>query len=134
MRKRVIIGLAFIVCCILLFLYAVQVASAYFYHGDACLVIAMLVADKIDEGQPISDTGLRKEIAGLIRASVIHGKVAADGGATDLNGHAFQIQRVGDRVAVRTRFSLLQPIRSHAEVDLKAQQERQRTTAARGAK
>jgi hypothetical protein len=126
---------AFVICCIVVFLYAARVASAYFYHGDACLVIAMFVANKIDEGQAVSEAELRNEIAGLIRASVIHGKIAADGGATDLNGHAFQIQHVvGDRVAVRTRFSLLQPIRSHAEVDLKAHKERLQTTPARNAK
>jgi hypothetical protein len=118
MRKRLIIGLAFLNCCILVFVYLARVAEAYAFNGDACQVIAMLAANKIDTGQPVSEEALRTEIADLIRASVIHGKVTADGGATDLNGHAFQIQHVGNKVAVRTKFSLLQPIRSHFEIKM----------------
>jgi hypothetical protein len=120
MRRRATILLSAIVFSALLLGYMGRVVVVHAFHDDACLVIAMLVADRIEKGEPLSDAELRIEIADLIRASVIHGRVGRDGSPTDLNGNPFVIEHTAERAAASTRFSLLQPIRSHAEVDIKS--------------
>jgi len=75
----------------------------------------MLVANKIEKGEPVSEAAVKDEVARLIQASVIHGRIASDDSPTDLNGHSFLIQHTTQKVTASTRFSLLQPITSHAE-------------------
>src|SRR5436190_16584140 len=103
------------VVAILLVGYAARVVTVRAFHNDACLVISMLVANKIEKGEPVSEEAVKDEVARLIQAGVIHGRIANDGSPTDLNGHSFLIQRTTEKVTASTRFSLLQPITSHAE-------------------
>lgn len=119
MRRKPTIVVASIVLCLLLFGYLARVVTVYTFHADACLVIGRLVADKVEKGKPVSDAEVKTEIAELIRASVIHGRVNKDGSPTDLNGNAFLIQRTAERVTASTRFSLLQPMRSQVKVEIK---------------
>src|SRR5437763_1003925 len=119
MRRKPAITIALTAFCLLLFGYVIRTVTAHAFHDDACLVIGLSVAGKIEKGEPVSDAELKTEIASLIRASVIHGRVNTDGNPTDLNGNPFLIQQTADRVSVSTRFSLLQPRRSHAEVEIK---------------
>jgi len=119
MRKKAIL-VAIALLCMSSAGYLIRVATVRVYHDDACLVIGMLVAARIEKGKSVSDADVRPEIANLIRASVIHGRVEKDGAPTDLNGNAFLIQQSADRVIVSTRFSLMQPKRSRAEVEIKA--------------
>lgn len=120
MRSRTTILVAVAILCVLIVAYGVRVVAAYTYHDDACLVISMLVADRAEKGESVSDVDIGPEIARLIRASVIHGRVDGDGEPTDLNGNAFLIHESAERVTVSTRFSLLQPIRSHGEAYIKS--------------
>jgi hypothetical protein len=119
MRRKLTIAIVLAAFCILLFGYLIRAVSVYAFHEDACHVIGLSVAGKIEKGEPITDVELKTEIASLIRASVIHGKVSHGGNPTDLNGNDFHIQQTADKVSVSTRFSFLQPIRSHAEVEIR---------------
>jgi hypothetical protein len=119
MRRRTKIVIAVVAFSVLALGYVVRVVVVHTYHDDACLVIAMLVADKIEKGEVTSEAVLRREIADLIRASVIHGRVDSDGRPTDLNGNPFLIQHTTERATASTRISVFQPICSRAEVDIK---------------
>jgi hypothetical protein len=119
MRSKSTIIIALTGSCLLLFGYVIRVVAVYAFHADACLVIGQSLAQKIEQGESVSGEELNTEIASLIRASVIHGRVNAGGNPTDMNGNAFLIQQTADRVSVSTRFSVLQPKRSHAEVEIK---------------
>jgi hypothetical protein len=130
MRKKVVM-VAIAVLCISTVGYLIRVATVRVYHNDACLVIGMLVADRIEKGESVADADVKPEIANLIRASVIHGRVKKDGAPTDLNGNAFLIQQSAGRVIVSTRFSVLQPTRSRAEVEIKAHNQALHRTAAK---
>lgn len=124
MRRKATTTVAVVASCALLLGYSARVVTVHTFHDDACLVISQLVAAKIEKGEPVSDVELMTEIAGLIRASVIHGRVDSSGSPADLNGNAFLIRHTGQRVIVSTRLSFLQPIRSHAETDIKSPNER----------
>ncbi len=119
MRRRKVIIFAGVTIAVLFLCYSVRVAAVHAFHNDACLVIALLVADKTERGEMISDTELRSEMTRLIQGNVIHGRVDRQGSPTDLNGNTFVVQRRADVVTVSTRFSLLQPIKSRAQVDIK---------------
>ena|SRR5690349_12364022 len=106
--------------CLLIFGYVAHVLTAYTFHDDACLVIGRYVADSIERGEAVSEEEFRKEIATLIRASVIHGRVDGAGHPTDLNGNDFRLEETANRVIISTKFSFLQPIRNRVEVEVKA--------------
>jgi hypothetical protein len=119
MRNRRTIIIALGGFCLVLSGYLIRVVVAHEFHDDACSVIAMSVANRLERGESVSDAELKTEIAVLIRASVIHGRVNSDGNPTDLNGNSFLIHQTADRVSVSTRCSVLQPKRSHAEIEIK---------------
>src|SRR2546423_9768471 len=119
MRKKPMLIIALAAFCLLLFGYLIRVVTVSAFHHDVCLVIGLSVAGKIERGEPVADAELKAEIVSLIRASVIEGRVSVGGNPTDMNGNAFLIQQTADRVSVSTRFSILQPNRSHAEAEIK---------------
>jgi len=120
MRKKTTLLLAIGALCVALFGYVAHALTVSTFHDDACLVIGMTVANKIEAGEAVSEDEVRSEIASLIRGSVIHGRVDTAGHPTDLNGNDFQIEQTSDRVIVSTEFSFLQPKSSRAEVAVKA--------------
>ncbi len=122
---------AVVAILVLFFGYAARVVTVRAFHNDACLVISMLVANKIEKGEPVSEAAVKNEVAGLIHASVIHGRIASDGSPTDLNGNPFLIQHTTERVTASTKFSLLQPITSHAEAGIKSHNNRSGVDAGR---
>lgn len=111
MNRWITVGLA-VLLGIGLLVYGMHAFVMYAYHGDSCHVIALEVAGRIGDGRTVSPAALNKQIAFLIKASVIHGHVALDGVATDLNKNAFVIEIDRDKksVTVRTRACFWQPI------------------------
>ena len=93
-----------------------QVVSTF--QEDACQQISLTIAEKIEEGVTITPKLVDTTISGLIRASIINGKIDSEGNPTDYNGNAFEIVVAERAVTTSTSRSSLHPFRSHATWDI----------------
>jgi hypothetical protein len=109
MRKKLTLLIAVLITAAGLLLYGMNAAWLYAVHDDACRVIAMAVARRTAENGALPDPEVQRLIGDLIRASVIHGRVDADGAPSDLNGSPFIIERGPNHVSVATERSVWQP-------------------------
>jgi len=68
-------------------------------------------------------------ISNFISASVIHGRIGADGAPTDLNGNPFVVQRDATQVSVATERSVWQPFRIKRAVEVESHNKSRQTDA-----
>jgi len=111
MRKKLTLLIAVLIAAAGFFLYGTRVAWLYAVHDDACRAIAMEIAARTADNGALPDHEVQSLIGDLISASVIHGRVDADGAPRDLNGSPFIIQREPNHVSVATERSVWQPFR-----------------------
>jgi hypothetical protein len=103
-----ILGSALIMVC------AIQVQLVSASQDDACQVISLSIAERIAKGDAVTPELVDETISRLIRASVINGRVDAEGKPADYNGREFLVD-VGDGiVTTSTRRALLHPFESRA--------------------
>ena len=131
MRKKLTILIAVLILIGGIFVYGIRVATSWAFQGDACLVIALEIAGRTADNGAVSDDEIRVMIGDLIRASVIHGHVGADGAPTDLNGNAFVVQRDANQVSVATERCVWQPFGIERVVELESHNESLHTDSAK---
>ncbi len=78
-------------------------------HRDACSVIALEIANPLGHKGSVSDMETWSVIAGMIRASVIPGRIERDGSPVDLKGNPFVARCDGKQLSVSTRKSFWEP-------------------------
>ena len=124
MRKKLTILFAVLIAAAGLLLYAMNVFRLYAVHEDACFVIAGELAGKTADNGASPDPEVQIMIRDLINASVIHGRVDANGVPSDLNGHPFIIRREAKQVSVATEWSVWQPFPIKQVVEVKSHNRR----------
>ena len=120
MRKKLTILVAGLIAAAGLLLYAMNVFRLYAVHDDACRVLAMAIANRTADNETLPDHEIQIIIRDLISASVIHGRVDADGAPSDLNAHPFIIRREPKQVSVATEWSVWQPFRIKHVVEVES--------------
>ena len=107
-RKRLAAGVLAVI--VLAGAYVARVYWISSLHADACHVIASRIAEKHSKARAAMPQEIDAAIAELIQASVIHGRVRADGSPTDYNGNPYVIDLRDDSVTVSVQRSIWQPI------------------------
>jgi len=130
MLKKLPLRIAVLITAAGLLLYGIRVAWLYAVHDDACRVIAMEIAARTADKGALPDQEVPILIRNLIRASVIHGRVDADGAPSDLNGSPFLIQREPNHVYVATEWSMWQPFRIKHVVEVESHNKAMQPVAA----
>ena len=129
MRKKLKILVAVILLVGVMAAYGLHVGWLYVTNDDACLVFALGIAQEIALNGAISDHEVQAMMSECIVGSVVHGRIAADGAVTDLNGNPFEVHRDANQVSVATQWSVWQPFRIKHVVEVESHKKMMRAAS-----
>jgi hypothetical protein len=109
MRKKKTLLIALFIVTGAMIAYGIHAAIIFVYHADACQVIMLELTKRNAANDALPDQEIRSMIAGLINASVIHGRIGPDGAPTDLSGNPFVIEQDAKHISVAAEGSIWQP-------------------------